>query len=621
MKLLLILLTVFFLPLRTVAQSALLLDTERLETWEADSLYAEADRGIGNLQNSPNTRLRFVKIGLDRAKEDDNNAQAANFATKGAVVFTELGLNQQALQYALEAKQYAEQTPSKKDDIWNLYRLSDIHAILKNSEKALEDAHESLRLAIERDTAIEIGWSYNALGEAHRNFMRFDSATYYYQKGLEAFQKVDYKRGVQFCHQNMGLNYSESGAYDRALEEFSTSASIGLETDVLFNLEMGNAMLKIIEVKYSLDSAIAYGLEMAEVAERANFPIWVKGYKGQLAELYRKKGDWEAAWKYLEESDSLEEIQTGERIRQQTSVLDHQHRLQLLEAEHEVLAQENRNRVLLWFSILIVVALLGVVAMVQIAKNRRVKKGNEQLFIQNANLDDLIKEKDIWINLMAHDLKAPLSAISALLDMLRDENLPEPVGKKVLGNITKAVNKGSELISQLLEIARLESSEEKAQIQSVNVKDLVRETEAAFQSAAEKKNILLLTELPESDLLVDTDPIYVQRILENLVSNALKFSTGGKEVRIVLQSQAELVTVHVVDQGPGMTAEDEQSLFQKFKKLSARPTAGESSTGLGLSIVKLLVDRIGAHIFVETELGKGSTFSLALPRKASATTS
>jgi len=595
------------------AQSTLSLDPALSQKLESEEVYRIAREGYGNVSNPPDLRLQYSELGLGKAKEDVNHSKAADFAAKCAVVYMEIGLYQKGLLFSLESLEHAKKTPGTYDDIWSLYRLADSHSFLLNHTQAIKEGKQALNLAIERDTLDEIGWAYNQLGEIFRRTTEYDSAIYYYQLTLETFEEAKHPRGIQFSHQNMGLAYASMGELDKASNEFDKASAISVDTDILYQMEQGEASLKIIRARYGLDSAIQFGDQMIELAEIGKFPRWVRQYKATQAEYYRENSEWEKAWQYHHEADSMEELQTGERIRIQSNITDHQYRMQLLQAEHDLDSQQNQNKVLLWISVLLVLGLLAMVAMIQITKNQRIRKINQRLSQQNESLDELIDEKDIWINLMAHDLKAPLNAISGLVEMLRNDELPPQIREKALGNISRSVNKGSTLITQLLEISRLESEDVKVNIQDTNLVELIAETEKIFAAAAENKAITLVNHTPSEPVMAKTDPIHAQRILENIVSNALKFSPKGKQVELVVEDMGVYVVIHVKDEGPGMSDEDQQNLFQKFKRLTAQPTGGESSTGLGLSIVKQLADRIDVDILVKSEKGQGSTFSLQFP--------
>lgn len=614
MKLFFLFFTAFIFHLQVVGQVEGALDSERLESLPHDSLYEVLKSRARDLNNSPSLRLQYLDFGLALAAEEGNDVICADFSANSAVVYAEVGMNQEALKFGLNALDYAKKTPGTRDDIWSLYRLSDIHAILHDTSQALMDAHRALTLSLERDTVTEVGWSYSALGEAHRNLGNLDSAVYYYQQCLATFEPTGFVRGIKYAHQNLGLTLTAQEKYEEAYEEFQIATQSGGKEDALYLLEQGEAMLHIIVDQYSLDSGIAFGHQMIVEAEQGDYPTWQRVFKAKLADLYRQKSDWETALQYYREADALEEAQTGERIRLQSSVIDHQYSMQLLQAEHEIQTQENRNQIIIWISTILVLGLLGIFAIIQIINNKQVKKINAQLSEQNDHLDELIKEKDIWIHLMAHDLKTPLNAISGLLDILKSDDLPPQVKDQVMQNISKSIHNGTELISQLLEISRLESNEDQADIRETNINKLVEETEQNFKPLAEGKGITLQTEMPQTPIELPTDPVYAQRILENLVSNAIKFSPSSKNILLVLASNVEDVTIDVIDQGPGISAEDQQNLFQKFKKLSARPTGGESSTGLGLSIVKHLADRVGAQILVKSIPGEGATFTLSMPK-------
>jgi signal transduction histidine kinase len=109
------------------------------------------------------------------------------------------------------------------------------------------------------------------------------------------------------------------------------------------------------------------------------------------------------------------------------------------------------------------------------------------------------------------------------------------------------------------------------------------------------------------------DPSITVQVLENLVSNAVKYSPPGKNIFVRLKKQPSVARMEVQDEGPGLSAEDQKKLFGKFARLSAKPTGGEHSTGLGLSIVKKMVEAMNGKVWCESELGRGATFIVEFP--------
>jgi len=116
-------------------------------------------------------------------------------------------------------------------------------------------------------------------------------------------------------------------------------------------------------------------------------------------------------------------------------------------------------------------------------------------------------------------------------------------------------------------------------------------------------------------ILVKIDKLYISRVIENLFSNAIKFSPDGKKIFVKLLRLPELIEFSVKDQGPGISKDDQLKLYQRFQQLTAQPTGGESSTGLGLFIIKTILDKIGGEILCESEVGQGTCFTVRLPKK------
>jgi signal transduction histidine kinase len=169
------------------------------------------------------------------------------------------------------------------------------------------------------------------------------------------------------------------------------------------------------------------------------------------------------------------------------------------------------------------------------------------------------------------------------------------------------------LVVNLLDLNRIEQGFGVVSAENVKLSPLLDRLVQTFHDQAQKKNIQLTLENHQSEKIVRTDPLMLSRILENLISNAIKFSPQNKDIFVrVIYNQTHF-KIEVQDQGPGISAEERPRLFKKFQRLSNRPTGGENSTGLGLSITLELVTALNGRISVESDGSMGSKFIVELP--------
>jgi len=223
-------------------------------------------------------------------------------------------------------------------------------------------------------------------------------------------------------------------------------------------------------------------------------------------------------------------------------------------------------------------------------------------------IESLDQEKRQIISLVSHDIKAPLNRLFALVQLMRlDETNLTDEQHDYLDKMHLVVADGLGMIRNLADYRNLEYKKTELLIEKVNLGQVILMAIRNFQSVAAKKKISLQYDLPQT-LLLESDHHCVIRIFENLLSNAVKFSKEGKTITIVASEKDNAPFFSICDEGPGFTPNDEKKLYQKFAKLSAQPTAGESATGLGLFIVKEMATKIGATVECDTEPGKGSCF-------------
>jgi len=249
-------------------------------------------------------------------------------------------------------------------------------------------------------------------------------------------------------------------------------------------------------------------------------------------------------------------------------------------------------------------------------------KSKVQIFLelhqQKLKLEELNNLKTKFLGIAAHDLRNHIVSIRGFSEMLLKDS-GDPLSEEQ-GDFLTLIHDVSEdmlaLLNDLLDISMIESGKITLQLTAGTLKELVEERVRIYSVVGHKKNITLhqeLADLPES--LFDANRI--SQIIDNLISNAIKFSSPDTNIYISLSQEEKMARVSVRDEGPGIAPADQKKIFGEFQKLSARPTAGEKSTGLGLSIAKKAVEAHGGNITVESQVNIGSTFSFSIPLEVS----
>ena len=237
---------------------------------------------------------------------------------------------------------------------------------------------------------------------------------------------------------------------------------------------------------------------------------------------------------------------------------------------------------------------------------------NKRLFSHNQQLSELNHEKDMLMSIVAHDLRSPLNRISGLSHLIELTGGLSTTQLEYLEMIKKSTKAGADLITDLLDVNSFAERANSLSLSKVNLHTLISERIGLMAAMAVMKaiEIELIGNFPNEFL---TDGSYIARIMDNLLTNAVKFSHPKSKIIVSSVGASGFVGISVKDQGQGFSEEDKKSLFQKFKKLSARPTGGESSNGLGLVIVKTLVDRLGGKIELVSTQSKGAEFIVRIP--------
>jgi len=240
------------------------------------------------------------------------------------------------------------------------------------------------------------------------------------------------------------------------------------------------------------------------------------------------------------------------------------------------------------------------------------KEKNNELHRINELLIETDKEKNDFLGVVVHDLKNPLTNIILMAGNLKRnyEKISDEKRTISFEKIYLSSERMLEIIDNLLDINKIESGNVTLNIKELKLKELIQKIISEFEIYSSEKNIKVILYTNENEAVLNSDEMVMKEILMNLISNALKYSHKDSEVKIEIDSIENKTEVRISDAGLGIKEEEQSKVFQKFAKISNKPTAGENSTGLGLSIVKKLTELCGGKISFESEYGKGTTFIL-----------
>lgn len=448
--------------------------------------------------------------------------------------------------------------------------IANCEAALKNNASSLRYSRRSIALMEPHGTPAEMAFQYFSLGDIFQELEQPDSSRFYYNKCLEFAEASQLETYILWGYFGLIEHYVFMKNYVEARQFYAAARD-----------RAGTIEDYMVERQFlDLDLKIARGEEDYERAFEL-LKLQVKNRDSLLSQ---------------EQATTIEELTI-------------QYETDIKEAENATLKSENalfeqRQTGILVVSTVIVTILL-VVALILFFLFRRMRRLNQQLVEANS-------EKDALMGIVAHDLKSPLSQVGALIAAMQDAQLIGPTHQLFVDKMNKAIQQGGTLISELESIVELEQKESKALV-PVQLEGVIQRVVENFEPiAARKSTTIQASEVPES-VQIGNYKDSLDRILGNLLSNAIKFSPPASNIHLQMDTGPNHVEVKIIDQGPGIPADELPKLFRKFSRLSPRPTAGESSTGLGLYIVHLLVAQLNGSIDVRSEVGKGTEFVLNFP--------
>jgi signal transduction histidine kinase len=253
-------------------------------------------------------------------------------------------------------------------------------------------------------------------------------------------------------------------------------------------------------------------------------------------------------------------------------------------------------------------------------KSRELEAATNELRGANQRLQELDRLKDDFISTVTHELRTPLTSIRAFSEILRDNpGLDDAQRSRFLAIIIKESERLTRLINQVLDLAKIESGSAEWNETEVDLREVVEESLAATSQLFKERGIQVATDLDPAVPRLVADRDRLMQVMLNLLSNAAKFCERDRgRVRIRLRGSPGAVRVDVADNGPGIGVENQRIIFEKFRQVGDTLIEKPQGTGLGLPICREIVSHFGGSLWVESEPGKGATFSFTLPTSSQA---
>lgn len=585
------------------------------------------------------TSFEYHQDAIRVAEEQKDSIQLGYGYNNFGRLFFEQGDLTRAYYNFIKCLEIFESTNEEVGKAYVARSLSNLYKSQGDYTKALNMSLEAYKLRAKIGEPRPLISALSELGLVYGELKQNDSANIYFRRADSLAYKIkdnisqaELKMGwAEFLSNNGDIHEADTLAHN-AYWMIVNASNYRLLPRV--NLLMGQVHYKLQQY----DKAMVYLKSLLSMTSEANLDLQRDAHF-YMSQIYEKNGNDEKATLHINRYLILKESLQSVELARQIEKLQFRLEIEKKETENEILkANSARNSAIIAQQRLENVILIAVVTFVSALffvqsrnskKKREINEKLEQQYIEiqkqkeeiaeqnkklekrNHDLSELNHEKDTLMNIVAHDLKSPLNRIHGLSDLVEiDGNL----GKeqiKYLRLIKDSTRSGLDLIVDLLDVNSLEVNRE-PRYSNFNLSTFLRDRVGTFGHYASIKEIeIKLIERNIDD--ISLDPEYLSRIIDNLISNAIKFSPRNSLIIISAEKTNGLYVIEVKDHGPGFTPNDKKQLYQKFKKLSARPTAGETSNGLGLAIVKILVDRLDGIIELNSTPGLGSEFTISFP--------
>lgn len=500
------------------------------------------------------------------------------------MLYQDLGLFDDAFQMHSDALKYAKEINDAGAIAYSYSNIGNCHEHSKEYKKALANYKTGYKvLSSSYKEHRSNSYFSTILGGIYLKLNQPDSALYYNKAGLEYAHRINNKHRIAIAEYKLGLNYMKIGKIDSARLYLNSSYNASLEKRYA-------AVLK--------DNLFA------------------------LANLAEKMGDVNVAFKYYKQASILNDSLYNDDVLSKVADLQIKYTNEQQEQENLLLRKNNeiqeiairQQKTLSWY--LAIGVVLVLIVLFFIAKSRAsIKRLNGKLEKSEKDLMQVNKDKDKFFTIIAHDLKTPFNGIIGITQLLESDydNISQDEVKELISLVRKSSTNLYSLIDGLLQWAQTQIGSMEYNYKKFDFYLNAKNVCDTLGQAATSKQISIINNI-KPDTFVFADEKSTLTVIRNLVSNAIKFTHAGGTIEISAKDDEPKLVITVQDNGLGMSRDKMTKLFRINEKVTQNGTNDEVGTGLGLIICKEFVDQNNGDIWVESEIGRGSTFRFSIPK-------
>jgi signal transduction histidine kinase len=616
-------------------------DYSRAKTYAEDAVRIAEDKNLaisktlayGNIgtvysaSGDHMSALKYDNMALENSLTAKDSVRLAIDYNNIANDYFDLGEYDEAYFYFKQSFRIAKLLEDSLHMTVALHNVGKVFKELGQYDQALEHLTLSQRLSAEIGDNVGIAYSYDALGDLQLKKGHYDSALALFRNSLRITRQYREHVLEPRTLSRMASIYSNKNDIAGALAIYDSAYNLHRKTNNRFGLaevDLGRGVAYMQEKAY--DKALAAINSSLTTARTMNARILEIKCYSQLSKLWEMKGDYAAAlsnfkqYKQLEDSLFSQDMQSKllrDQIRFETEAKDTRiaELSKLNELRDDQIRKEEFKR-----NILVVVVALSAIVLITVYRsgqrrrqiNMLLLKHQEDMEKRSDELERLNQVKDKFFSIISHDLRSPINALAGILDLMSKDAVKAEDFAAHAKELRTRFNHTRTLLNNLLDWTLLQMDKLNLQASRIDLNKIVEEN-IQLLGATKDKKIELVNHVPPHAIGY-ADSNTVNLVIRNLMTNAIKFTNDGGTVDISGDEKVSEWLISVHDNGIGMTSDVLKILFDKTAPYTTRGTANEKGTGLGLILCKEFVEKNGGKIWVESELGHGSTFWFTIPK-------